>query len=79
MARTCYYTNEGMAEDFSGTVVYKLALIEEGVPGYRVTESAPDLLALQALARARNEKAGLSERDVHAIVASSMAAGPVPR
>ncbi len=79
MARTCYYTNEAMAEDVSGTVVYKLAQIEEGVPGYCVTDSDPDLAVLQELARVRNEKAGLSERDVHAIVASSMAAGPMPR
>jgi len=79
MARTCYYTNEAMAEDVGGTTVYKLARIEEGIPGYLVADTDPDLAVMQNLARVRNEKAGLSERDVHAIVASSMAAGRVPR
>jgi len=79
MARSCYYTNEGFAEDVDGRIVYNLALIEEGQPGYRVTHSDPDLSVVQNLARVGNETAGLSESDVLAIVASSMAAGPVPR
>jgi len=44
-----------------------------------VADTDPDLAVMQNLARVRNEKAGLSERDVHAIVASSIAAGRVPR
>jgi len=79
MARTCYYTNEGMAEVVDGTIVYKLAYIEEGVPGYLMADTDPDLAVMQNLARVRNEMAGLSERDVHAIVASSLAAGRDPR
>lgn len=79
MARTCYYTNEGFAQEVDGKIVYNLAQIEEGVPGYRVTHADPDLAVVQRLARVRNETAGLSEQDVHAIVISSVAASQVGR
>ena len=78
MARTCYYTNAGFAQEVDGKIVYNLAQIEEGVPGYLVTHSDPDLNVVQQLAREGNEKAGLSDEDVQAIVISSVAAGPVP-
>jgi hypothetical protein len=77
MPRTCYYTNAGFAQEVDGKIVYNLAQIEEGVPGYRVTHSDPDLDVVQQLAREGNETAGLSDEDVQGIVISSVTAGPV--
>lgn len=79
MARTCYYTNEGFAEEVNGQVVYHLAKIEEGSPGYTVMYSDADLDVVLNMAQVGNETAGLSESDVRDIVTSSMAAGRVSR
>jgi hypothetical protein len=75
--RRCYYTNEAFATRADGKVIYQLALIEEGAPGYSVSYTSEYFETVKAMARSGNEGCGLSEADVLDIVASSMAAGPV--
>jgi len=75
MNRQCYYTNESFAQRAGGRVFYTLALITENKPGYSVVQTSLNLPYLQQMAANRNREAGLSDDDVLAIVASSMAAG----
>ena len=71
--RDCYYTNESFAELTRDGIVYHIAHVTEGEAGYRKSHTNADLGILRSIAQARNKAYGLSERDVNAIVASSMA------
>lgn len=84
MTRTCFYANESFAgREFGGRVVYHVALVVENVAGYTRIEPDPDeahdLAAIQARCLRVNTELGLTDDDVRAIVASSMAEGPVER
>jgi hypothetical protein len=65
-------------ESYMDGEMFVLILVTENEPGYQPLDSLwPDLAKAQAFAKERNEKMGLSEKDVLDILSSSMAAGSI--
>ena len=74
--RLAYYASEAIMTDDRKR--YMVAAVEENSPGFfETTYTYPVFADAMALADSVNESLGLTPEDVHAIVASSMAAGRI--
>lgn len=75
--RVVFYTDESFAQDTRHGMIYNVARITEGEPGYEVAGGYSTPEAAAENARRMNVIKGNSEQDVLDVVASSMSAGKV--
>jgi len=75
--RVVFYTDDSFAQDTHHGMIYNVARITEGEPGYEITGGYSTPEAAAENARRMNVIKGNTEDDVQEVKISSMAAGKV--